>query len=395
VLALAPRHHDCLRMLGELLCEVPGAWQEAERCLTDALAIRPDDPEVLYWRGLVRSRRGRHDDATRDLEAALQERPGWRECEEALQSARKRGADGVVAQARVTATPDDESDESFETPDVGFDDVIGHAAAKEAIRRLLILPALHPEQAERYGVPRSGGLLLYGPPGTGKTLLARAAATAAGARLLPVRLPDVLSKYIGETEKSIAGVFEAARVHQPCVLFFDELEALGGQREEIEHRWERSFSATFLVELSRLCLDPRSQVLVIGCSNMPWALDRALLRRGRFGVHVPVDGPGAAEREALFRAFLRCPVRDLDFAELAGLTADASGALIRGVCEDVAARAFEIAIAKGEEAPVTMDDLRSAIGRTAPDLARWREEARRYEWFAAGRDGPAAIGFAA
>lgn len=265
-------------------------------------------------------------------------------------------------------------------------DVAGLSDVKSHIESAFLTPLRHPELQTRYGATLRGGLLLYGPPGCGKTYLARAVAGELGARFIPVGLSDVLSRWMGQSENNISEVFGYARAQAPCVVFFDEVDALGRARSGLG----RSASALrgvinqLLAELDGVASDNRG-VFVLGATNAPWDVDGALLRPGRFDRSVFVEPPDLPAREEILRSHLAgLPVAgDLDVGSLAKQTELFSGADLAHVCRTAAQSALMDAVRSGgQDREIGERDLVAAVAATTPSTGRWFSSARNVVMFA-------------
>ena len=224
-------------------------------------------------------------------------------------------------------------------PDISWDDIGGLEPVKKKLRELVEMPLLHPNVFSTMKLKPSTGILLYGPPGTGKTLLAKAIANECQANFIAVKGPEIFSKWLGESEQGIRHAFHIARQVAPSVLFFDQLDAIAPVRgsDEGTKTTERVVSQ-LLAEMDGI--EPLSKVVVIGATNRLEALDRALLRPGRFGLHQLVPLPNRAERAAIFKIQLRgIPLDSFKSLEeiadsMAGRTEGFSGAEIEALCQE-------------------------------------------------------------
>ncbi|KAL7452819.1 hypothetical protein ACHAWC_004540 [Mediolabrus comicus] len=193
--------------------------------------------------------------------------------------------------------------EGFATvPDVSWDDIGALASIREELTLSVLEPISHPEKFEALGLPLPAGVLLYGPPGCGKTLLAKAIANESGANFISVKGPELLDKYVGESERSVRVVFERARSSSPCIIFFDELDSLcpkrgsdsggGGVSERVVNQ--------LLTEMDGL--DSRRSVFVIAATNRPELIDPAMLRPGRLDKLLYVPLPSPNDRYSILQA---------------------------------------------------------------------------------------------
>ncbi|HTU25284.1 MAG TPA: AAA family ATPase [Pirellulales bacterium] len=265
----------------------------------------------------------------------------------------------------------------FERPAMNFADVGGMEAIKEEIRLKIIHPLEHADLYLAYGKPVGGGILMYGPPGCGKTHLARATAGEAQADFLTVSIHDVLDMYLGNSEKRLHTIFEHARRNQPCVLFFDEVDAIGASRSDMRHSAGRHLINQFLAELDGIAASNEG-VLILAATNAPWHLDAALRRPGRFDRVMFVPPPDMGAREAILRVLLAGkPVEAMDYALVARRTADFSGADLKALVDVAIEEKLRTAIKTGLS-PLHTGDLTTAAIRLKPTTKEWFATARNY-----------------
>jgi SpoVK/Ycf46/Vps4 family AAA+-type ATPase len=261
-------------------------------------------------------------------------------------------------------------------------DVGGLEDVKRRLTTSFLAPMRNPELRRMYGTSLRGGLLLYGPPGCGKTFLARAVAGELGARFVSVGLHDVLDMWLGKSEQNLHALFETARRNAPCVLFLDEVDALGQKRSHLSHSAGRNVVVQLLNELDST-RDDNEGVFVLGATNQPWDLDPAMRRPGRFDRMLLVLPPDEPARRAILDYQLRGrPVGDVDVAKLAARTDGYSGADLRLVCEAAAQLALEDSLATGNARPITMKDFGKAVAEMRPSTRPWFETAANYVMFA-------------
>ncbi|KAL8425480.1 hypothetical protein Efla_002601 [Eimeria flavescens] len=184
-----------------------------------------------------------------------------------------------------------------EKPDLKWSDVAGLESAKEALQEAIILPSRFPSLFTGERRPWRG-ILLYGPPGTGKTFLAKALAAESDATLLSVSAADLVSKWQGESEKLVRSLFEVARERRPSIIFIDEIDSMCGARSETDSESSRRMKTEFLIQMQGINFD-LSEILVLGATNTPWALDAAIRRRFERRIFIPL--PKLEAREQLLR----------------------------------------------------------------------------------------------
>ncbi|QFZ19558.1 AAA family ATPase [Saccharothrix syringae] len=259
-------------------------------------------------------------------------------------------------------------------------DIGGLADVKKRLDMSFLTPLRNPELRLRFGKSLRGGLLLWGPPGCGKTLIARALAGELGASFYEIGLSDVLDMWIGSSERNLRDIFATARRNRPCLLFFDEIDALGQKRSHLRGGGSamRGVVNQMLAELDGATTDNEG-LFVLAASNHPWDVDSALLRPGRFDRTVLVLPPDAEAREAILRLHLRGkPAERLDLARIAKVSDGMSGADLALVCEQATETAMEESMATGRVRPITQRHLQDAVKSVSPSIGEWMETARNY-----------------
>ncbi len=274
--------------------------------------------------------------------------------------------------------PEEAPAPDIERPGIAFPDVGGMEGLKDDIRMKIIHPLAHPELYKAYGKAIGGGILMYGPPGCGKTHLARATAGEIKAGFLAIGIHEVLDMWIGQSERNLHALFEQARTHTPCVLFFDEVDALGASRSDMRQSAGRQLINQFLSELDGV-KDSNEGVLILAATNAPWHLDSAFRRPGRFDRILFVPPPDAAARAAILRIHCRGkPVRDIDFDHLGKKTEHFSGADLKAVVDVAVERKLAEAMRSGTPQPLTTKELAAAAGTVKPSTREWFSTARNY-----------------
>ena len=289
-------------------------------------------------------------------------------------------SDGRIRAAWRSA--DDAAAAEVERPRTSFADVGGMEALKEEIRLKIIHPLTHAEMFKAYGKGIGGGILMYGPPGCGKTHLARATAGEVNAAFIAVGIHDVLEMWIGSSERNLHGLFEQARRNAPCVLFFDEVDALGASRSDMKASAGRHLINQFLAELDGVQAG-NDGVLVLGATNAPWHLDTAFRRPGRFDRILFVPPPDGPARAAILRLKLRGkPVEDVDCDAAARKAEGFSGADLEAVVDLAVENKLREAMKTGVPTPIRTRDLLAAIAARRPTTREWFASAKNYALYA-------------
>uniref|UniRef100_A0A5F4WK84 Vacuolar protein sorting 4 homolog B n=1 Tax=Callithrix jacchus TaxID=9483 RepID=A0A5F4WK84_CALJA len=222
----------------------------------------------------------------------------------------------------------------IERPNVKWSDVAGLEGAKEALKEAVILPIKFPHLFTGKRTPWRG-ILLFGPPGTGKSYLAKAVATEANnSTFFSISSSDLVSKWLGESEKLVKNLFQLARENKPSIIFIDEIDSLCGSRSENESEAARRIKTEFLVQMQGVGVD-NDGILVLGATNIPWVLDSAIRRRFEKRIYIPLPEPHA--RAAMFKLHLGTTQNSLteaDFRELGKKTDGYSGADISIIVRD-------------------------------------------------------------
>jgi SpoVK/Ycf46/Vps4 family AAA+-type ATPase len=278
--------------------------------------------------------------------------------------------------------PSDGSSFDVEHTGLRLHDVGGMAEVKNRLEASVLAVLRNPELGRLYGKSIRGGLLLYGPPGCGKTFIARALAGEMGARFLPVSLADVLDMFVGQSERNVHELFETARRNAPCVIFLDEVDALGQKRSQQRNSATRGSVNQLLSEMDGVAADNEG-VFVLGATNHPWDVDVALRRPGRFDRMQLVLPPDEPAREAIIRYHLReRPIANIDVGKLARKTDGLSGADLAYLCEVAAERALLDSARSGVIRMIEMRDLETATGEVRSSVGPWLETARNVAQFA-------------
>jgi transitional endoplasmic reticulum ATPase len=251
---------------------------------------------------------------------------------------------------------------------ISYEDIGGIKEAMQKIREMVELPMRHPELFERLGIEAPKGVLIYGPPGTGKTLLARAVASESEANFVHIGGPELVSKFVGESEERLRGIFKEAEENAPSIIFMDEIDAIAPKREEVSGEVERRMVSQLLTLMDGL--KTRGQVIVIGATNRINSIDPALRRPGRFDREVEIGVPDRDGRKEILQIHTRSmPIHEEDnkdgklIDELANVTHGYTGADIQSLVKEAAMKALrrilpQIDLEQGFIKPEILENLR-------------------------------------
>jgi SpoVK/Ycf46/Vps4 family AAA+-type ATPase len=282
----------------------------------------------------------------------------------------------VVSIARPAVVPDK----------TRFIHIAGMEDLKKSIRLQIIEPFINPGLFAKFRKKAGGGILLYGPPGCGKTMLARAVANECNASFLSVGISEILTAWLGESERNLALMFEKARAQKPCVMFFDELDALAFARSKASSDTSRKIVNEFLSQLDGF-ENANEQVLILAATNMPWDVDPAMKRPGRFARQVFVPPPDATARARIIDLALEnVPHGPVDVAAIAAATEQFSGADVDALVERAKEYVLTEYLETRQEREISQQDLVRAAAELIPTTQDWLRTARNLVKYAGGDD---------
>lgn len=373
------------RRLGGEICLAAGEAGEALNYLRD------EDAAGLILRARALLALDRREEGLKAYHAAVEQNASLEDRDLAAQLGAKVvdiPARGERPRLRVISNDDTDQTEvdrllAPEPERVGFADVGGLEHLKKTIHKKIILPYQKPSLFQRFKKRVGGGILMYGPPGCGKTLLARATAGECEAQFFNIAISDVLDMYIGESERKLHALFERARERAPAVLFFDEVEAIGGKRQYTREGTSSKLVSQFLAEMDGFAQDNHG-VLILAATNVPWSVDPAFRRPGRFDRVLFVPPPDREARRAILDLLLHDRPTDsgIDTAFLAKATGGFSGADLRELVETAVDAAIEESLESGNEQPLKQAHFKQALNEVRPSTSEWLTTARNYARYA-------------
>ncbi|XP_030756820.1 fidgetin-like protein 1 [Sitophilus oryzae] len=263
-----------------------------------------------------------------------------------------------------------------QSPNISWNDIAGLEFAKTAIKEAVVWPMLRPDIFTGLRRPPKG-ILLFGPPGTGKTLIGKCVASQSKSTFFSISASSLTSKWIGDGEKMVRALFAVARVHQPSVVFIDEVDSLLTQRNETEHESSRRIKTEFLVQLDGASIDADERLLIIGATNRPQELDEAARRRFVKRLYIPLPDY-TARHELLLKLFSNekhLLIKE-DFEKIAQLSEGYSGADIKNLCSEASLEPIRSIdfndiqnIEASEVRALTMSDFEKSLNRVKPSVS--------------------------
>lgn len=251
----------------------------------------------------------------------------------------------------------------IEIPKIKWEDIGGLDDVKTELKESVELPLKEPEKFKAMGIRPPSGLLLYGPPGCGKTLIVKAAASEANANFISVKGPEILSKWLGESEKAVRRIFKKARQLSPCIVFFDEIDSITPVRGSESNKATERVVNQILTELDGI--EKREGVIFVAATNRPDLMDTALLRPGRIDRFVYVPAPDELTRKKIIKVQTKSmPLKSVDLARIVSATDNFSGADLEAVCREAAMFAI-----RANKTQVSQDDFDNAVKKVGPSLS--------------------------
>ncbi len=343
--------------------------------LDELLAINDSVPDFLLLLAKIQHKEGNKEECLNTYQKLLSINPLY--TDEELDNVYRTPSNDALFNI-VEEIEDGFSDYMISKPDVNFSHVGGLEDIKKEVNLKIIAPFKNPDLFKMYGKKAGGGILLYGPPGCGKTFLAKATAGEINANFFNVGISDILDMWIGNSEKNLHNIFELARRKKPCVLFFDEVDALGANRNDMKNSAGRQVINQFLAELDGVDTDNEG-VLILAATNAPWHLDPAFRRPGRFDRILFVAPPDAPARVEMFKSMLADkPITDIDYNALAKITDGYSGADIKSIIDKAIEGVLEQVMLTGNPIPLTTNMLLAAAKKSVPSTSEWLSTAKNY-----------------
>jgi SpoVK/Ycf46/Vps4 family AAA+-type ATPase len=343
--------------------------------LEELLEYEDDNFEVLILYAKALFKEEAFHKAREYYQKALILKPGHQEDELDVYFRNKQGFEEELDEVNTDSR-------FLEKPDISFKDVGGMDNVKKEIDLKIIKPLQHRDLYKAYGKKIGGGILLYGPPGCGKTYLAKATAGEVNVNFISVGLNEILDMWIGNSEKNLHSIFELARKHAPCILFIDEIDALGASRSDMKQSGGRHLINQFLQELDGIS-DNNDGVLIIGATNTPWNLDPAFRRPGRFDRIIFVNPPDDESRMTILKLKLKNkPVGLIDYKVVAKKTKDFSGADLDALIDIAIEEKLEVSFEDGVPKPIETKDLVKAAKKHKASTIEWFTTAKNFAMFA-------------
>ena len=357
-------------------------YDEAIGDAEKVMEIEPDAPDAPYVMGVIKEYQHNNDAAIAWYNNALKKNPNYAQAKERLESLRAKMKSGLETGRGKIKVGEGEKEETvitegqikkvrWFTSSTTFTDVVGMKDVKQAVYENIILALKKPELLRAYGKKLGYGVLLYGPPGCGKTYIVSAIAGETQSKFIVSQINEILDMYAGNTEKNMHAVFEQARKSAPCIVFFDELDALGTKREGEQQSTMRLAVNQFLTEMDGVEKNPEG-IFVIGATNQPWDIDPALKRSGRIGETIYIPPPDYLTRRQAFKYNTRkMPLAGISYDRLARATSGYSQADINEICQKAALKVAAEEDRTGKRRKIRMSDFIAIAKKKDSTLDEW------------------------
>ncbi|MGC9037750.1 MAG: AAA family ATPase [Candidatus Micrarchaeia archaeon] len=362
VLELEPNSYDAPYVMG-LICEYEGKLDEAKEWYERSLAKNPNYEQAKTRLAMLTAKLGQQ---AQQFQQTSQFSLGPSGTSFASSTKAEEEEETVIEEGQIKRV-------KWYRSNTTFKDVVDLKKQKELIYNNIILAIKKPELLKAYGKKLGLGVLFYGPPGNGKSYIVNAIAGETQSNVIVVRIHEIVDMYAGNTEKNLHAVFEQARKHTPCILFFDEIDALGMKREGggDQMGYMRMAVNAFLTEMDGVEKNPEG-IFVIGATNQPWDMDPALKRSGRFGERIYFPPPNYWARKAAFKYNTRnMPLGRINFGRLARATMGYSQADIAEICDKAALIPAVEEDRTGRKRKIKMKDFLSMIKTHGSTLDEW------------------------
>ncbi|MDE1823609.1 MAG: AAA family ATPase, partial [Candidatus Micrarchaeota archaeon] len=365
-------------------------YEEATRDAENVLNIEPESYDAPYVMGIIAEYQQDYDGAKEWYQKALAKNPKYEQARSRLEQLKSKVKKHPELDAEASGeTKETQVEEGqikkvkWHKSKITFKDVVGMEKEKKIIHENIILAIKKPELLRAYGKKLGLGVIFYGPPGNGKTYLVNAIAGETQTNVIIARINEIVDMYAGNTEKNMHAIFEQARKAVPCVVFFDELDALGQKRGGEgggggeQSSYMRMAVNQFLQEMDGVEANPEG-IFVIGATNQPWDIDPALKRSKRFGEAIYIPPPGYLTRKGAFRYNTKnMPLGNISFGRLARATMGFSQADIEEICDKAALIPAAEEDRTGKRRKITMHDFLSMIKQHGNTLDEWYAMVRK------------------
>lgn len=360
-------------------------YEKAVEDFTEVVKLNPNFSEAYHIRGLAYDYLNQLDKAISDYDKAIELNPQFTEAINHREIAKGKlagggGGSGTMAVGEAQQNQGINAIKLLTKPTMKFTEVAGMKKMKEEINEAIVYPLLKPELARTYGKLAGGGILLYGPPGCGKTFIMKAAAGECNSSFINAKISDILDMYVGNTEKNLHNIFETGRKNTPCIVFFDEVEAMGGRREDMQQSTAYMKIAVNQMLFEMDGVESKSDnLLVVGATNAPWDVDPALRRSGRFGKTIFIPEPDYTSRVDILKMHIkRVPAaHGIAFRRIALATYGYASSDLKAIVEEAAAIPWRDAFKSGRQRSVTTEDFITALKKKKSSLPPWYEQAKK------------------